>query len=236
MPGRRYDEEETRRIFDEASRAPALPGGASDVRAPEGFTLAELQEIGVEAGLDPDRIARAARRLDVDAGTAASVRRVAGVPIGVSRTVHLPGDFDEADWNRLVVDLRETFGARGRIRTEGAFRAWSNGNLQALVEPTDEGYRLRLRTVKGSARQLFTVGAMGLGMAVLLLVVFALSGRLWSDPEAWTGPLFLGLMGAGAVGVTALRLPPWARTRARQMEEVAARALLRAAERERDEI
>lgn len=229
MTERRYDEDETRRIFDRASRAPALPPPEGGSGPAGGFTLAELQEIGAEAGIDPARVAEAARAISAaPAHAPAATRRVAGLPFAVSRTVELPGAFDDDAWNRLVVDLRETFDARGRIRVEGAFRAWTNGNLQALVEPHGDGHRLRLRTAKGSARRMATAGGVALAMALILLVVFALTGEL-AQGDAWVGPLFMGLMGAGFVGAAAVQLPPWARRRAEQMEEVAARARLRAA-------
>jgi len=232
MPERRYDEDETRAIFDGASRAPGLRDSGGPPSADRGFTLAELQEIGAEAGLDPDRIAEAARALVARPAAPVPTRRLAGLPVEVARTVDLPGDFDEEDWNRLVVDLRETFAARGRIRVQGAFREWTNGNLQALVEPTDEGHRLRLRTVKGSAYRAVRVGAIGLFFSLVLLVAFLLEGRLG---DAWLGPAFLGVFGLGSVGLSALQLPGWSRTRERQMEEVASRALLRAGERADEE-
>ena len=58
------------------------------------------------------------------------------MPVGVSRTVTSAGNFTEREWERLVVDLRETFDAKGAVKREGSFRQWTNGNLQALVEPT----------------------------------------------------------------------------------------------------
>ncbi len=235
MPERRYDEDETRRIFDEASQVRSLPSGSSGGGGSggggggsEGFTLAELQDIAAEAGLDPARVAEAARALDAPAaGSAvpAVTRRVAGLPMGVARTVQLPASFDDDAWNRLVVDLRETFDARGTIRSEGDFREWSNGNLQALVEPWEEGYRLRLSTVKGSAQRMLGVGGMLFTMALVLSVVIVLTGGT-IGLDALSGPLFLALVGGSFLATTALQLPGWARTRARQMEEVAARAAL----------
>jgi len=227
MTDRRYDEEETRRIFDEASRSPGLAAERSSTPSGgTGFTLAELEEIGAEAGIEPARIAAAARALDTrGAGVPAKVRRLVGLPVGVSRTVDLPASFDEDDWNRLVVDLRETFDARGNIRIEGAFRAWNNGNLQAMVEPTDEGYQLRLGTVKGNAYQGLALGVAGLVFAVFLTLALSMKGNL---DVKWIVPAFFGLISAGSIVVTAGQLPGWAATRERQIEEVAARALLRA--------
>lgn len=231
MTDRRYDEEETRRIFDEASRSPGLPAerSAAPVDGP-GFTLAELQDIGAEAGIEPARIAAAARALDTRGSSVpAKIRRAAGLPVGVSRSVDLPASFDEDDWNRLVVDLRETFDARGTIRVEGAFRAWNNGNLQALVEPTDEGYQLRLTTRKGNAPQTAALGAFGLVFAVFMTLALSMKGSL---DTKWIVPAFIALMSTVGLLGTAIQLPGWAATRERQMEEVAARALLRAAKKE----
>ena len=231
MPERRYDEDETRRIFDEASQVRSLTSGASAAGGGgggEGFTLAELQDIAAEAGLDPARVAEAARALDAPAaGSAvpAVTRRVAGLPMGVARTVQLPAGFDDDAWNRLVVDLRETFDARGTLRTQGDFREWSNGNLQALVEPWEDGYRLRLSTVKGSAQRMLGAGGMLLTMATILAVVLVLLGESVSV-SGLAGPLFMALLALGFGVMTAVPLPAWARTRARQMEEVAARAAL----------
>jgi hypothetical protein len=223
MAERRYDEEETRRIFDAASRVRGRPEGSSEPPA-SGFTLAELQQIGAEAGIDPVGIAEAARALEARASVAVGTRRMAGLPIGVSRAVDLPTGFTDTDWNRLVVDLRETFDATGRIRVEGQFREWRNGNLRALVEPTGEGYRLRLRTMKGSAYSAITFGGVALAVSVLMLVAAVLTGQAFDD---WPVAALLALAGLASVGISAIRLPGWARTREQQMEEVTERALLR---------
>ncbi len=79
-------------------------------------------------------------------------RRVLGLPLGVGRTVELGRKLTDEEWDHLVVDLRETFDARGQVRQDGSLRQWTNGNLQALLEPTPTGDRLRLRTMNGNAR------------------------------------------------------------------------------------
>jgi hypothetical protein len=233
MPDRRYDDDEARRIFDEASRAHgALEAGSAGLPSRSGFTLAELQEIGTEVGIDPERIARAAhavaRRPEIVAGP---VRRLVGMPVGVSRTVELGPDFDDDDWNRLVVDLRTTFDMRGKIQVEGAFREWTVGRLQALVEPTGDGYQLRLSTFKESAPAGLVLSALGMVFALFLTVVLSSKGDL---DVKWVVPAFFALVSVGGLVGQMVYLPGWARTRERQMEAVAERALLRAAEKERD--
>ena len=60
---RRFGDDEVREIFDRASRSGAvrLGGGSIDEH---GLTLPELQDVGKEVGLDPERIAEAAAALD----------------------------------------------------------------------------------------------------------------------------------------------------------------------------
>src|SRR5690242_10355717 len=128
MPERRYSDEETAAIFKAAAelqQAALTPsgGGGTAASAGEGMTLAQLQEIGREVGIPAEMVARAAHGLERRGRP--NVRRFLGLPIGVGRTVALQRTLTEAEWERLVVDLRETFDARGRIRAEGSFRQWT---------------------------------------------------------------------------------------------------------------
>ena len=215
---RRYTEEEVRRIFDEAARAQEEEGRRLPTEG--GMTLAELRRIGSEVGIREQHVERAARSLDLDRG--GDRRRVLGLPIGVGRTVELPRRLTEEEWETLVVHLRDTFDARGSVGGTGSFRQWTNGNLQALLEPAGEGHRLRLRTTKGSARALMTAGSI---MAVIALVSGLVA--LFAGGDA-ASAMELGFIGAALLGVGAVQLPGWASTRERQMEAVAQRALLMA--------
>lgn len=209
-------------IFERATEAREtlqrqLPSGEG------GLTLAELQQIGREVGISSDLIVHAAHMLD-QAGRQTS-RKWLGLPIGVGRTIELDRKLSEDEWERLVVHLRETFDARGVVRHEGSLRTWSNGNLQALLEPTVTGHRLRLRTVKGDARSLIGGGLAIFGAATALLAAAALRGP-FSDIGMLSGLSILGTMGLGMVGMGAFRLPGWARQRQQQMEGVAERLAL----------
>jgi hypothetical protein len=216
MTERRYSEEEVAEIFRRAV-ATQHEGTLVPLGSRDGLTLGALQEIGRDVGLPGELIAHAAKSLD--SGGRPSVRRFAGLPIGVGRTVELERRLTEAEWERLVVDLRQTFDARGRLRQEGAFRQWSNGNLQALLEPTGNAEQLRLRTTNGSARAWMTGGLVLLGVAAVSLL--GLGGA--SLAESGSKAAMLAALGVGAFGVGALRLPGWARLRLRQMEEISAR-------------
>ena len=219
MAERRYTEEEVSAIFERAAEAQqavrrALPPG-------EGMTLADLRAIGREVGIPAELVDQAAASVD-QRGRDAS-RTLLGLPVGVGRTVDLSRRLGDDEWERLVVDLRETFDARGVIKSDGSLRQWTNGNLQALLEPTATGHRLRLRTVFGAARAMMTAGLGILGVSATVVIVSAVTGHV-AEALAGTGSLMVA--GAALFTVGAARLPLWARTRRRQMEGVAARLAL----------
>ncbi len=120
-------------------------------------------------------------------------------------------------------DPCETFDARGRVSSQGSLRQWTNGNLQALLESTPSGHRLRLRTVNGNARALMSVGLAMIGVSTAVVIGFAVSGE-FAAAVASVGSLWA--IGIGMFGFGALRLPAWARARRRQIEGVAARLSL----------
>ncbi|MDH3206003.1 MAG: hypothetical protein OEO79_05290 [Gemmatimonadota bacterium] len=214
---KRYGDEEVKEIFDLASR----PGqvGRSEPVDGSGLTLAELQDVGREVGLEPARIAEAAAALERRPAVLPQ-KRLLGQPISVGRVVELPRAPTDHEWDLLVAELRATFGAKGKVTSSGGLREWSNSNLHAYIEPTETGYRLRLGTTKGTAIALRNAGTMGILFAVALTIVLALDGRM----DELAGPLFLALAGGAALVSNLLTLPPWVRERERQMDYVAGRA------------
>jgi hypothetical protein len=228
MTERRYNDDEVAAIFAKAAEGPRpLPLQSQQT---DGLTLAELQQIGGEAGMSPAAVARAARELEVR--PFARSRRFLGLPIGVERTITLNRWLSDAEWERVVVQLREVFDARGTMSGHGSFRQWTNGNLQALLEPTETGHRLRLRTTRGSAQAGFAVGSTMLGVSGALAAATAAGGHL---AAASTGVVMLALIGAGMIANSALRLPGWAKLRGRQMDEISTGLALEAGERPVDE-
>jgi hypothetical protein len=219
MTDRRYDDDEVAEIFKRAAEGPqSLP---HQVAGDQGMTLAELQEIGREAGLAPEVVASAARSLEIR--PQAGVRSFLTMPIGVERTIELQRRLTEAEWERLVVRLREVFNARGAVSSNGSFRQWTNGNLQALLEPTANGHRLRLSTTRGASLFSLRVGAAMLGFGGIMSIAAAIGGDLSGSMQ---GVAILWLFGIGAIANGAIPLPGWARRRARQMEEVTSQLAL----------
>lgn len=217
MAERRYSDKEIAAIFRAATEGPSQDQPGQDVPADEGLTLTDLQAIGREVGITPEAVAQAARALDTRIG--AAPRTFLGLRIGVSRTVNLNRRLTDEEWERLVVQLRDVFNARGRTRADGSLRQWTNGNLQVLLEPTPTGHRLRFGTVHGAARAAMGAGFAALGMGATMAIVTALNGTFAS---ALPGISFLAAVGAGFIASGALRLPRWARVRQKQMDALAA--------------
>jgi hypothetical protein len=222
MSERRYDEHEVAQIFERATETQKLSVRPSSPS--EGLTLAELQEIGGEVGVSPELVASAARSLDVD--TRSPRRTLVGLPIGVGHAVELERPLTDAEWHQLVVQIRETFDARGRLKDEGAFKQWTNGNLEVLLEPTATGQRLRMRTLKGNATGMIIGGGAMLGFSAFILIEMLATGTLG---DRFVGLITLVAIGLGLLVPAVVQLPGWARLRQSQMEEIGARAASMAA-------
>lgn len=217
MAERQYNKDQVAAIFELASQneRAAIPAAA------EGLTLTALQDIGREVGISAESISLAAQSLD-HAGTPASTTFI-GLPIGVGRTVEFNRPLSDSDWEGLVADLRTTFRARGTLRIDGPFRQWTNGNLRALVEPTPNGHRLRIETLKGDARSLMTGGMIVAGGAATTWIALAVTSGLAHAESAASGITLMALIGAAMFAIGALQVPGWARLRKVQIEEVIAR-------------
>jgi hypothetical protein len=221
MTERRYSEDEVKAIFAHAARPDATHrlGGTS------GLTLAELQDIGREAGLSAESVSRAAAV--IDARPAQVTRRFFGLPITVGRAIDLGREMSDTEWERLVVDLRTTFNARGRLETQGGLRHWWNGNLHVMVEPGSAGQRVRMQTTRRISRDWMVTGLLGMGTAAVLAIMHATS--IATDASFFQAASILGLGGAALFAIGALRLPSWAARRREQMEAVITRLLAKPA-------
>jgi len=219
MSTRRYGDDEVREIFSLATTDGA--GDRSVTAESGGMTLVELQHVAREAGIDPARVAQAAASLDAR-GRPEPVRRMLGLPIGVSRVVDLPRAPTDREWEQLVSEFRTTFGVKGHVTTSGGLRDWSQGNLHISVEPTEHGHQLRLATLKEDARPLNGLAfAMG-GFSLLMGAVVSAAGK----PEK--ALVLVGMFGGislAAFGTNLVRLPRWRRERERQMEALAEHAV-----------
>ena len=215
---RRYRDEEIREILDLATDSAAA--GHPESPCERGLTLAELQEVAREVDLNPERIAEAALALDGRQDVRPRLTSF-GLPVSIGRTIELPREVTNREWDILVSALRETFGARGKVRVHGGVREWSHGTLQAFLEPTENGHRLRLHDGRFGARFLNRLGATGLAIGLSLGTVLIATGQ--SPVFLELGLISSMLVGGAALFSNILRLPLWALAREGQMAGVANR-------------
>lgn len=210
---RRYQDHEIRQILDLAIGQE--DGPAQSFSAADGLTLLELQEVGREVGLPPDRITQAAAALE---GRGESVPRgtTLGLPTSIGRVVPLPHRPSDREWELLIAELRTTFGVKGEATSQGGLREWSHGTLHAFIEPTETGHRLRLADSRAAVAGI-VLGGLVLAFALLILVVL-----LGKDDAGFklAVPAFFSLLGGSLVAGSAISLPRWAREQERRMEHV----------------
>jgi hypothetical protein len=215
LPADRFNEDEAAEIFARAAEVEA--SGRKPASASGGMTLAELQEIGREAGMSPESVAEAAtslRRADTHTPAPTFLR----LPIGVARSVPLERPLTEDEWGELVSQLRTTFNASGHVDSSGKYREWRNGNLRVTAAPVAGGYQVDMRTSKGSARSLMTTGGIMAAIGGGITAMSVAAGGL--TPDAVQPVLYVGvaLFGAGV-----LQVPAWARRRREQFDRIADR-------------
>jgi hypothetical protein len=234
MPDHRYDDDEIRDILARATEVrpesgEVLPAAVEDrtVGAGRGLTLAQLREVGAEVGIPAERIEEAAKALELDRAALPAVRRRLGVQLSAAHAVRLPRMFTDEEWDRFVVRLRDTFAARGEVKTEGSLRTWSNGNLQVLLEPLPEGARLRFTSLHGTSKQWLDGSlALVLGGGAIATTFVALS-LLASKPIPVGLWALAGLLPAAAPAFWALGRATagrWLPERSRQFLELGAEA------------
>lgn len=227
MTERRYTESEMAEILEAATRERprALPAGEEGSGAGAGLTLAQLQDIAREVGIDPGAVARGAAALEVRRASGLQLRRFSGVPIGASGTIPLARALTDGEWERLVARLRETFDATGTVTAQGGLREWRNGNLRVALEPAGAGARIRFQTRRSGWEALPAAGGMSVGMSLVVLLAGVVEGNV---PGMLPGAAALLAMGAGAWSFGFVTLRRWARERLAQFgvlgEEAAAMA------------
>lgn len=210
---RKYQDHEIRQILDLAIDQDDV--APQSLQAVDGLTLHELQDVGRQVGVLPERITQA---VAVFEGRGAPVPRgtTLGLPSSVGRVVPLPRNPSEREWELLIAELRTTFGGKGVVTSQGGLREWSHGNVHAFIEPTETGHRLRLTDANGAV-----VGIVGGGffLSFGFLIFMALLSK--GDPGFKLAfPAFFGLIGTALVTISAISLPKWARSQEKHMENI----------------
>ena len=89
-----------------------------------GLSIEELQQVGSEAGLDPDLIIRAAA--EMQQSVPSRERNLFGGPISYNNDFVLEGEIDASTWEEMVSAIRSTFKDPGMVSTRESVFEWTS--------------------------------------------------------------------------------------------------------------
>ena len=201
---RRYTDDEVHAIFERAAARQEEATRAEEASG-AGLALEELQEIGVEAGIDPAHIALAASELAVRGASAKKEADEAflGIPtrIGTSRVIR--GHVTDDEWERMVVELRGIFGRDGIAGEIGRVREWtaassvgkSDRATKVTLTPEGDDTLVTIEREMRSQAKVFSIGAglyLVVALAIGLVSVLATGG---DKPPIGVAIMFLMMAG-----------------------------------------
>ncbi|UCC83105.1 MAG: hypothetical protein JSW46_19490 [Gemmatimonadota bacterium] len=172
---RRYGEEEVGLILKRAAElqrqepAAAAEGG--------GLSLAELEEIAAEAGIDPRHLRRAAEEIDTAAMPlhGEGIDRLAGAPLTLEFERTLSGELQESGFEMLLPEIQDAAEGYGQPSLMSRTLTWqsrspnSERTLQVTVSSRNGRTRIRIEERYSQlAGQLFggIVGGVGGGVGL----------------------------------------------------------------------
>ena len=137
------------------------------------MTLATLQEVAAEAGIEPRYVQLAAARIDSPEPTGLG-RSLAGTPLVVCAERVIPGELRGEDYERIVTEIRMATDVQGNASMVGRILTWSSDtsehrprSLQLIVASCDGETRIQAKErLHGYAGALYGGVAGGAGMGV----------------------------------------------------------------------
>ena len=125
---RRYSEEEVRYLLERASEMESQ-GGRVPAQT-DGPTLAELERIASEAGLDPAMLRQAARELDAGgaAATPARSEKLLGAPLTFELQRTVEGEVSQEVLERLAMAVQRASDGVGQPSILGRSLSWTSSN------------------------------------------------------------------------------------------------------------
>lgn len=205
--GRRYSEQEVALIIRQATE---LQQAESPADGKTGMSLAELEDIAREAGIDPHLVRRAATNLDTHARDERSSLFL-GAPSGIRLERSVDGEISPDDYAAIVGEIQRTLGEMGTASTLGRTLQWMSApvgrrranvrSVQVTVAPRNGRTGIRVEEPLGSFAGRVFGGVMGgIGMGTLPLAV--VGGGFLGDVLGGTLPFQIA--GGVAAGVALL--------------------------------
>jgi hypothetical protein len=201
-----YGEKEIGRILKRATELqhdePSAPA--------RGMTLAELEEIGAEAGIDPRYLRRAALELDTGNADASIWTRVCGDELLLVRELTLEGELADDGFERIVEAIQTSSREHGQPSLLGRTLTWraetssKMRTIQIVVSSRDGQTQIRLeedltQTAMGWMAGLTAGGGIGLGMGVGMPIGIEVLGSAAFAIAFPLGTVAIAYIGARAV-------------------------------------
>lgn len=204
---RTYSEREVSAIIERAvQRQQDADAGAPDA----GLTLAEIERLGRESGIDPAHLRAAASEIDTEGRTLRKQTGQTRTEIIVERWID--NRLTVSAWEDIVDRLREEHGMLAgammtgtttgdTIRQIGESYEWSNTSslgvvTRVVVSPRDGRTRLRMTQLVGVASPTAEGIGYGVVIAMVLAIVAAMMAKELTD----------GVMSPGLTGLTTFLL------------------------------
>jgi len=115
-----YNEKEIGAIL---KRAAEMSHDSPDSTA-AGLSIQELQQVGSEAGLNPDLIMKAAA--EIHSAKPAREKNIFGGPVQYNNEMMLDGEIDAALWEEILASIRGTFKDPGVVTTRENIFEWTS--------------------------------------------------------------------------------------------------------------
>ena len=122
-PPRLYSEKEVSKILERATDPHREGPGRSSGSLGE-LSLAELEEIALEAGIDPRDLRRAAMELDSGDLVISGWARLVGEQLTLVREAIIPGEIPQPGFERVVTAIRQAAGEFGEHSFLGRTLTW----------------------------------------------------------------------------------------------------------------
>lgn len=200
-PGRRFNEKEVAKIIKRASE---LQEEEAPAESSSGMSLAELEQVAREAGLDPALVRRAATDLDTRI-TDQQPSPFVGAPTRLRLERTIDGELTPDAFEPMVLEMQRVIGQVGTASTIGRTLTWtafgvdrrrvSTRTVQVIVTPRDGRTTIRIEEpLSQLAGGLFGGVMAGLGGFLSSVAMGVGMGTFESVP------ITVGLMGATLSG------------------------------------
>lgn len=205
-PARIYGDEEIGRILKRATELQHREPKAS----PTGVTLAELEEIAAEAGIDPTYLRRAAMEVESGHSHATLWSRVLGSDVALVRETTLPGEIGEGGFEWIVAAIQAASREHGQPSLLGRTLTWraetasKTRTMQVMVTSRDGKTHVRaeenLTQMAGvTFGSVMGGGGVGLGIGFGLPIGLEILGSALFAIAAPVGIVGLGYIASRAI-------------------------------------